>query len=280
MAAETTFASPGSRSASSPCTSSTTTSCSRIPGRRPATTSSSGLVPLALLVAAGASYGRLRAGRPCGDRAPRRLLRRPRRHRGRSLHASGRAFRRRLHGAACRSSPGSCCSAIGVVTLWRSRRRDDRLWWRYGRRAAPGRRRALSSPASVLFPIAIAYVVTHAARAHVPAADLGAPYEDVEFTTSDGLRLEGLVHPVAERRGGDLVPRPGELAEAGEAARTARLRRPALRPSRRGRERGRPEPLRLAGRARHPRRRRVPAGPSRTSTRSGSAASASRSAAR
>src|SRR4029077_14633404 len=37
----------------------------------------------------------------------------------------------------------------------------------------------------------IAYVVTHAARATVPAADLGAPYEQVEFTTADGLRLKG-----------------------------------------------------------------------------------------
>ena len=73
---------------------------------------------------------------------------------------------------------------------------------------------------------------------------------------------QGVVHPVAERRGGDLVPRSSKLAEAGEAARPPRVRRPALRPSRRGRERGRPEPLRLAGRARRPRGRRVPRGPS------------------
>ena len=35
--------------------------------------------------------------RPRGDRAPRRLPRRPRRHRGRLLHRRRRAFRRRLH---------------------------------------------------------------------------------------------------------------------------------------------------------------------------------------
>jgi dienelactone hydrolase len=44
---------------------------------------------------------------------------------------------------------------------------------------------------AVLLPFAIAYVVTHAGRATVPTADLGAPYENVEFMTADGLRLKG-----------------------------------------------------------------------------------------
>jgi len=79
---------------------------------------------------------------------------------------------------------------LGAVTLWRSRRRDDRRWWRYSRRAlyVAG---TLFAAFVVLMPFTVAYVVTHAARAHVPAADLGAPYEDVEFRTSDGLLLKG-----------------------------------------------------------------------------------------
>ena len=43
----------------------------------------------------------------------------------------------------------------------------------------------------VLFPLSISYVVTHVARGFVPAADLGAAYEEVAFTTSDGLQLRG-----------------------------------------------------------------------------------------
>lgn len=95
---------------------------------------------------------------------------------------------------------------LGVVTLWKSRRRGDRLWWRYGRRLllVVG---ALFAAVAVLFPVAIAYVVTHAARAHVPSADLGAAYEDVQFTTSDGLRLSGWYIP--SRNGAAVISFPG-----------------------------------------------------------------------
>ena len=147
---------------------------------------------------------------------------------------------------------------VGALTLWRSRRRDDRLWWRYGRRTLLVVGAAVVAMV-VLFPVAIAYVVTHAARADVPAADLGAPFEAVQFTTERRAAAEGLVCPVEERRGGHLVPGAGELAEAGETACAARVRRAALRPPRRRRERRRPESLRLAGRARRPCGRRVPA---------------------
>ena len=43
----------------------------------------------------------------------------------------------------------------------------------------------------VLFPLALSYVFTHSARAVVPSPELGAPYENVSFTTSDGLTLKG-----------------------------------------------------------------------------------------
>jgi hypothetical protein len=79
---------------------------------------------------------------------------------------------------------------VGAVTLWRSRRTDDRRLRRYLRRSAITAG-ALALAAVVLFPTAIAYVVTHTARAEVPAPNLGAAHEQVAFTTSDGLRLQG-----------------------------------------------------------------------------------------
>ena len=50
-------------------------------------------------------------------------------------------------------------------------------------------------------------MVTHAARAYVPAAELGTAYEDVAFTTSDGLRLEGWYVPT--KNGATVIVFPG-----------------------------------------------------------------------
>ena len=149
----------------------------------------SGLVPLGLLVVAGIAYPRLRAG----ARATIALLGgffgilggTEAVHYTREVGASGDDYTGLLSILA-----GLLLIGLGAVTLWRSRRTDDRPWWRYLRRlllvAA-----ALFAAMAVLLPVAIAYVVTHAARATVPTADLGAPYEQVEFTTADGLRLKG-----------------------------------------------------------------------------------------
>src|SRR5207248_6476310 len=79
---------------------------------------------------------------------------------------------------------------VGAATLWRSRKTDGRRSWRYARRLLIAGATAFAAFA-LLVPVAIAYVVTHTARAEVPRADLGAAYENVEFTTSDGLRLKG-----------------------------------------------------------------------------------------
>ena len=96
--------------------------------------------------------------------------------------------------------------AVGVATLWRSRKRDDRLAWRYLRRLllAAG---ALLVGVLILFPLAESYVVTHAARAVVPPANLGAPFEDVTFTTSDGLTLHGWYVP--SENGAAVIAFPG-----------------------------------------------------------------------
>ncbi len=61
--------------------------------------------------------------------------------------------------------------------------------------------------AIVLLPVSIAYVVTHTARAVVPTPNLGAAHEDVSFTTSDGLRLEGWFIP--SRNGATVIAFPG-----------------------------------------------------------------------
>ena len=50
-------------------------------------------------------------------------------------------------------------------------------------------------------------MITHTARAHVPTPDLGAAHEDVSFTTSDGLRLEGWFVP--SRNGATVIVVPG-----------------------------------------------------------------------
>ena len=95
---------------------------------------------------------------------------------------------------------------IGVVTLWRTRRTDDSLRRRYLRRGLVlvG---VVLLVGFVLFPTSIAYVVTHTARAVVPTPNLGAAHEDVAFTTSDGLRLEGWFIP--SRNGATVIAFPG-----------------------------------------------------------------------
>ena len=82
---------------------------------------------------------------------------------------------------------------LGLVTLWRSRKGGSVIR-RYLRRALLTVAFLLGAY-MIVYPVSESYVVTHAARAYVPTADLGTPYEDVSFTTSDGLRLEGWYVP-------------------------------------------------------------------------------------
>ena len=94
---------------------------------------------------------------------------------------------------------------IGLVTLWRSRRGGSPIR-RYLRRALLAVAFLLAAY-FVVFPVSEAYVVTHAARAYVPTPQLGAAYEDVAFTTSDGLRLEGWYVP--SKNGATVIVFPG-----------------------------------------------------------------------
>jgi dienelactone hydrolase len=178
----------------------------------------SGLVPLAVLAGAAAAYGRVRAG----ARATIALLL------GffgvlggteaiaytRSVGPSGDDYTGLLSIPA-----GLLLLGLGGVTLWRSRKTGDRLWWRYGRRALFAAGTAFAAMA-VLFPVALSYVVTHALRAEVPKADLGAPYENVEFTTSDGLQLKGWY--IRSRNGAAVISFPGRAASQKRAKMLAR----------------------------------------------------------
>ena len=98
-------------------------------------------------------------------------------------------------------------------------------------------------------------------RQTVPAANLGAAHENVSFRTSDGLELQGWYVP--SKNGAAVIAFPGR---SGSQAHTRMLAShgygvAALRPPRRGQERGRQQPARLGRRQGHPRRDRVPQGP-------------------
>ena len=94
---------------------------------------------------------------------------------------------------------------IGLVTLWKSRKGGS-VVRRYLRRGLLTVAFLLVAY-MVVYPVSEMYVVTHAARAYVPTPQLGAPYEDVAFTTSDGLRLEGWYVPT--KNGATVIVIPG-----------------------------------------------------------------------
>ena len=164
-----------------------------------------GLVPLALLMGAVVLYGRVRAGARAamalllgffGVLAGTEAV-----YYTRAVGPSGDDYTGMLSLLA-----GLVLLGVGAATLWTSRRRDDRLPWRYGRRFLITVAAALAAVA-VLFPVAIGYVVSHVARAEVPQPDLGAAYENVEFRTSDGLTLKGWYIP--SKNGAAVISFPG-----------------------------------------------------------------------
>ena len=102
---------------------------------------------------------------------------------------------------------------LGAVTLWPTRRTDDRLVRRYGRRLLLDR--GLIVFVVLVMPVAASYGFTHATRAVVPPAKLGAAYENVSFRTSDGLKLNGWYVP--SRNGAAVVVFPGRAGPQRQA---------------------------------------------------------------
>jgi dienelactone hydrolase len=95
---------------------------------------------------------------------------------------------------------------IGAVTLWRSRRMDGSLARRWVRRILLAVVAILATYVLVA-PFLASYVLTHSARAFVPADQVGAPHENVAFTTADGLRLRGWYVP--SKNGAAVISFPG-----------------------------------------------------------------------
>jgi hypothetical protein len=165
----------------------------------------SGLVPLGVLLAAAAAYPRL----PAGARAVCALS-----VGGFGLTAAseaiyytsqGRLGGDDLTGWLCVPA-GLLLLGLAVLTLWRSRRQTPSRLLRYARRVA-----WLVVAVVVLnlvgYPIVSAYILTHTMTATVPEPASGIGYEDVAFTTSDGLRLEGWYVP--SENGAAVIVFPG-----------------------------------------------------------------------
>jgi uncharacterized membrane protein YidH (DUF202 family) len=179
----------------------------------------SGLVPAAIAGALALAYPRLRpglrgvAGLACGVLALTAGVVDGFRHVAVDRLA-GDDLTAMLAGAA-----GAALVVLGVLTLWRTRRLDERLMRRYGRRAIVGIA-ALVLGVLVVFPVAFAINATHRARTVVEAADLGRPYERVSFTTADGLRLAGWYVP--SRNGAAVIAVPGRSGPVAHARMLAR----------------------------------------------------------
>jgi uncharacterized protein len=165
----------------------------------------SGLVPLALLALAAWGFPRLSGGRrgalalligPLGIALGVEAV-----HYATQTGASGDDFTGFLAIPA-----GLLLIGLGAVTLWRTRRTEGNLPWRYTRRTLFGFTGLLTF-ALIVFPIGFAYVVTHTARAVVPEYKVGAPHENVSFTTSDGLELKGWYVP--SKNGAAVISFPG-----------------------------------------------------------------------
>ena len=238
--------STSSASASSASTSWTTTSSPAAAGYLGRGSLVSGLVPLAVLVLAASVYPRLRAG-------------------FRAIIALTAGFLALVGGAAeagyytvkvgasgddytglLMIAAGALLIAVGVWTLWCTRRLDESRRRRYPRRFLMG---VLGFVVffEIVLSIAFSYVYARGAAGRARGRP-GTPYEEVTFTTSDGLELAGWYIP--SRNGAAVIAFPAARAHSRTRGCSPRLRRSPLRPSRRRRERRRPQHARLGRRPR------------------------------
>ena len=175
------------------------------PGTSPFDHLVSGLVPLACLALAAYAYPRVRAGSQAvialivgtlgvgfGSEAVRYWT---------DVGLSGDDYTGIASIAA-----GAGLVGLGVLTLWRSRRHDDRRAWRYSRRALLGVAGVLVL-SQILAPVMLGYGTTHIARSAKNIGTLELPHVDVTLRTADDLRLPGWYVP--SKNGAAVIVFPG-----------------------------------------------------------------------
>jgi MYXO-CTERM domain-containing protein len=157
----------------------------------------SGLVPLGLLGLAAWAYPRLRAGW-------RAILALGLGIFGIAAGSEGWYYAREVGASGddytglVAIPAGLALLGLGALTLWRSRRLDEPLWRRYGRRGLIVAA-SLIGALVLVYPLVYSYGLTHVGRAVVPEPELGADFENVSFTTDDGLELSGWYVPSRNR---------------------------------------------------------------------------------
>jgi dienelactone hydrolase len=165
----------------------------------------SGLVPFAVLVGVGACYSRARPGLRAALAATLGIFGVVAGIEAVYYLNAGRLSGDDYTGLAAIPA-GLVLVAIAVATLWRTRRIDDSLPWRWARRTLLAVATVVGAYVLVS-PFLVSYVLTHSARAFVPADRVGAAHENVSFTTSDGLRLRGWYVP--SKNGAAVISFPG-----------------------------------------------------------------------
>jgi hypothetical protein len=177
----------------------------------------SGLLPLALLALAAWAFPRLRGGWRGALGLSLGVL-------GVAMGVEGFYYAREVGpsgddftGLLCFPA-GALLLALGAITLWRTRRTEGRLGWRYLRRGLIGAAGFVA--AFMVAMIGFGYSTTHVGRAVVPPNQLGVPHEDVRFTTADGLELQGWYIP--SRNGAAVIAFPGRNGPQRQARMLAR----------------------------------------------------------
>jgi uncharacterized protein len=165
----------------------------------------SGLVPFAVLLAVAATYSRLRPGLRASLAVVLGLFGVVTGIEAVYYLDAGRLSGDDYTGLAAIPA-GLLLIGVGAITLWRSRRAGPSLPRRWLRRAVLAAATLVVGYVIVL-PFLLSYVLTHSARAFVPADHVGARHENVVFKTPDGLRLRGWYVP--SRNGAAVIAFPG-----------------------------------------------------------------------
>jgi dienelactone hydrolase len=166
----------------------------------------SGLVPLGLLALAVWAYPRARAGARAAIALSGGVL---------GLVVSVEAVYATLKGGGPSGDDftgfaalpaGLVLLALGITTLWRSRRRGGSVWRRSLRRLLVLAAVVVTVPV-VVVPIGAAYLFAHLGRGVATNVDLGPNVEPIRLRTSDGLTLIGSYVP--SRNGAAIIVGPG-----------------------------------------------------------------------